>query len=80
MNNISSSNLIFFEDYSRIFIKLHYEFIQKYSLYKYLKSYNCDEKSFLDFVEKDHPYFLDLAKQLFPDKNEIINYFKNNID
>ena len=34
MNNISSSNLIFFEDYSRIYIKLHYEFIQKYSLYK----------------------------------------------
>lgn len=36
MNNISSSNLIFFEDYSRIYIKLHYEFIQKYSLYKLL--------------------------------------------
>ena len=80
MNNISSSNLIFFEDYSRIYIKLHYEFIQKYSLYKLLKSYNCNVTSFLDFVEKNHPYFLDLAKQLFPDKKEIINYFKNNID
>ena len=80
MNNISSSNLIFFEDYSRIYIKLHYEFIQKYSLYKLLKSYNCNETAFLDFVGKEHPYFLGLAKQLFPDKKEIINYFKNNID
>ena len=42
MNNISSSNLIFFEDYIRIYIKLHYEFIRKYSLYKLLKSKNCN--------------------------------------
>ncbi len=80
MENISSSNLIFFEDYCRIYIKLHYEFIQKYSLYKLLKSYNCNETAFLDFVGKEHPYFLGLAKQLFNDKKEIINYFKNNID
>ena len=47
LNNIASSNLIFFEDYNRIYIKLHYEFIRKYSLYKLLKSKNCNEQEFL---------------------------------
>ena len=80
INNISSSNLIFFEDYSKIYIRLHYEFIKKYGLYKALKSKNCDEDTFLDLVKIEHPYFLEIAKQLFPDKNEIISFFKNNID
>ena len=80
MNNINSSNLIFFEDYSRIYIKLHYEFIRKYSLYKLLKSKNCNEFQFLKLVEEKYPYFLDLAKQLFPDKNETIDYFIKNAD
>ena len=80
INNISSSNLIFFEDYNQIYIKLHYEFIQKYGLYKKLKSINYDEDDFIDLVEKEQPHFLELAKQLFPDSNEIINFFKNNID
>ena len=31
-------------------------------------------------VEKQYPYFLDLAKQLFPDKNEIIYFFKKNTE
>ena len=50
IDNISSSNLIFFEDYSKKYIKLHYEFIRKYSLYKILKETidyflkNTDEK------------------------------------
>ena len=70
---LTSSNLIYFEDYSRIYIKLHYEFIRKYYLYKILKEKNCNEFEFLELVEKQFPYFLDLAKQLFPDKNEIIN-------
>ena len=77
--NISSSNLIYFDDYSRIYIKLHYEFIRKYLLYKILKSKNCNEATFLDLVEKEHPYFLDLVKQICPDKSEIIDYFKNNV-
>ena len=36
-NNIKSSNLIFFEDYTRIFIKLHFEIIRKYFLINYLR-------------------------------------------
>ena len=79
MENISSSNLIFFEDYCRIYIKLHYEFIRKYSLYKILIQKKCNEKQFLQLIETKFPYFLDIAKQLFPNKNEIIEYFKNNI-
>ena len=79
IDNISSSNLIYFEDYSRIYIKLHYEFIRKYYLYKILKEKNCDEFEFLKLVEKKFPYFIDLAKQLFPDKNEIINFFQQNV-
>ena len=74
------SNLFFFEDYSKIYIKLHYEFIRKYGLYKLLKKYKLSESEFLDYVEKKKPNFLDLAKQLFPDKNEIIEYFKNNVN
>ena len=80
IDNISSSNLIFFEDYSRIYIKLHYEFIRKYSLYKILIQKKCNEKQFLQLIEAKFPYFLDIAKQLFPNKNEIIEYFKNNIE
>ena len=80
MDNICSSNLIFFEDYSRIYIKLHYEFIRKYSLYKILKSNNYSEQEFLYYIEKKCPSFLDTAKQLFPDKNETIDYFLKIID
>ena len=78
MNNISSSNLIFFEDYIRIYIKLHYEFIRKYSLYKLLKSKNCNESQFLYLVKKKYPHFLPLARQLFPDKQETIDFFVKN--
>ena len=77
-DNISSSNFIYFEDYSRIYIKLHYEFIRKYSLYKLLKRENFSESEFLELVKIKYPYFMDLAKQLFPDKKEIINFFENN--
>ena len=80
INNIASSNLIYFEDYSRIYIKLHYEFIRKYGLYKLLKKNKYNESKFLEFIEKKHPNFLDLAKQLFPDKNEVVEYFKNKIN
>ena len=69
MNNIHSSNLIFFEDYSRLYIKLHYEFIRKYSLYKLLISNKCNEFQFLELVKTKFPHFLELAKQLFPDIN-----------
>ena len=79
IDNISSSNMIFFEDYNRLYIRLHYEFIRKYSLYKLLKSNKCDEKEFLALVKKQFPYFLDLAKQLFPNKNEVIEMFKKEL-
>ena len=75
MDNIQSSNLISFEDYSRIYIKLHYEFIRKYSLYKILKSKNLSESKFLCFIAKKYPHFLYTAKQLFPNKDESIDYF-----
>ena len=78
IDNISSSNLIYFEDYSRIYIKLHYEFIRKYSLYKLLTKEYIKESEFLEFIAKEFPYYLDLAKQLFPDKNEIIYFFATN--
>ena len=80
MDFIKSSNLITFEDYSRIYIKLHYEFIRKYSLYKILKSKNLNESEFLDFIAKKYPNFLNTAKQLFPNKNETINYFLGKLD
>ena len=78
MNNIASSNFLFFEDYSRIYIKLHYEFIRKYSLYKILKSKNYNESQFLHLVEKEFLHFLPISRQLFPDKNETINFFLKN--
>ena len=80
IDNIQSSNLIRFEDYSRIYIKLHYEFIRKYSLYKILKSKNINESEFLYFIEKRYPHFLNIAKQLFPNKNETIDYFMKKIN
>ena len=70
--------MIFFDDYSRLYIKLHFEFIRKYSLYKLLKSKNCNESQFLNFVKEEYPYFLALAKQLFPDKNKTIEFFLKN--
>ena len=80
MDNISSANLIYFEDYSRLYIKLHYEFIRKYMLFKILKSHNYNEAQFLDLVEEEYPYFMDLAKQLFPKTKETIDFFKANIN
>jgi hypothetical protein len=80
MKNILSSNLIYFEEYSRIYIKLHYEFIRKYFIYKILKSKNCNEFQFLTLVEREHPNLLDWVKELFPDKNEIINFFKEYVE
>ena len=54
---ILSSNLIYFEDYFQIYIKLHYEFIRKYTLYKILKQENCSEEDFLKLVKKQYPNF-----------------------
>ena len=80
MDFISSSNLIYFEDYSRLYIKLHYEFIRKYALFKILKSHDYNESEFLALVEEKRPDFMDLAKQLFPKTKETIDFFKANTD
>ena len=79
---IQSSNLFFWKDYNKIYIKLHYEIIRKYSLYKLLKSiYNHDESKFLEKVKNKYPYYLDLAEQLlYHDENDMIKYFKENTD
>ena len=80
MDYISSSNLIYFEDYSRLYIKLHYEFIRKYLIFKILKTHNYNESEFLALVEEKHPNFVDLAKQLFPKTKETIDFFKANTE
>ena len=77
--NIKSSNLIFFRDYLKIYVKLHFEIIRKYILYKILKENNYDENKFLSKVELVHPKLLDVAKQLFPKKAELINFFKEKV-
>ena len=75
-NDILSSNLIYLEDYNRVYIKLHYEIIRKYSLYKELKSQNNNRGKFLELVEKKKPYYLEIAKQLlYHDDNDMINFF-----
>ena len=74
--NIKSSNLITFNEYNNIYIKLHFELIRKYSLYKILKLKNIEEKEFLNYIKTEIPYFLDIAQQLFPDKNEIIIFYE----
>ena len=79
--NIKSSNLIFFADYNKKYIKLHYEIVRKYSLYKLLKSENYNESKFLELVKNKKSYYLDLAKQLlYHDDNDMINFFKTNTD
>ena len=77
-DTIKSSNLIYFEDYNKTYIKLHYEIIRSYLLYKTLKEKNMNENDFLTFIKNEAPNFLDLAQQLFPDKKEIIDFFKKN--
>ena len=79
-NVIKSSNLIYFEDYNSLYIKLHYEFIVKYALYKKFKKNNITEEAFLQFIEQQYPYYLELALQILPNINEIIEFFYNELD
>ena len=80
IENIKSSNLIFFEDYNETYIKLHYKIIQKYQLYKLFKEQNYHEDKFIQMIAVQKPFFLESAEQLFPDKNEIIDFFKEKTD
>ena len=77
--NIKSSNIIFFRDYKKIYVKLHFEIIRKYVLYKILKEHNYDENDFLAKVEWAYPKLLDVAKQLFPKRSELIDFFKKKV-
>jgi len=45
-----------------------------------LKSKNFHETEFLCFIAKKYPHFLNIAKQLFPNKNESIDYFIQKAD
>lgn len=76
---IKSSNLFYLNDYNRIYIKLHFEIIRKYSLYKIFKSQNENQNKFFELIEKKKPYYREIARQLlYHDENEMINYFKQN--
>ena len=76
---IKSSNLIFLSDYNNTYIKLHFEIVRKYSLYKLLKSNNYNQSKFLDLIRKKSPYYMNMAKELlYNDDDAMINFFKNN--
>jgi hypothetical protein len=78
-DTIKSSNLINFKDYNNIYIKLHFEIIRKYFLYKILKTNN--KEKYLEFAKKKGDYYFKIAKELlYNDENELIKYFQQNTD
>ena len=77
--NIRSSNLIFLEDYNSTYIKLHFEIIRKFSLYKLLKSNNYNESKFLEVIKKKNDYYIELARELlYNDDEAMVKLFKVN--
>ena len=75
---IKSSNFILLSDYNSTYIKLHFEIVQKYSLYKLLKSKNFQENKFLELIKNKNDYYKSLAKELlFKDDEAMIKYFKS---
>jgi len=80
IENLKSSNLIFFEDYNEIYIKLHYKIIQRYQLYKLFRDNNYNQEKFIQMISEKKPNFLGVAEELFPNKEEIIDFFKEKID
>ena len=79
MENLKSSNLIFFEDYNETYIKLHYKIIQKYQLFKLFKEQNYTEDKFIQMIAVKEPMSVEIAEQLFPDKKEVIDFFEEKI-
>jgi hypothetical protein len=78
-DTIKSSNLINFKDYNNIYIKLHFEIIRKYFLYKILKTNN--KENYLEFAKKKGDYYFKIAQELlYNDENELIKYFQQNTD
>ena len=80
IENLKSSNLIFFEDYNETYIKLHYKIIQRYQLYKLFRENNYNQEKFIQMISEKKPNFLEVAEELFPNKQEIIDFFKEKID
>ena len=54
-----------FEDYNSIYIKLHYEFIIKYDLYKKFKAKSITEEQFLTFIKKKRALFFRISRTNF---------------
>ena len=78
---IKSSNLIYLSDYNSTYVKLHFEIVRKYSLYKLLKSYNFNESKFLEIVKNKPDYYVNLANELVNNDDEaMVTLFKTNID
>ena len=76
---IKSSNLINFKDYNNIYIKLHFEIIRKYFLYKILKTNN--KEKYLEIAKKKGDYYFKIAQELlYNDENEVISYFQKNTE
>ena len=75
---IRSSNFIFLDEYNSTYIKLHFEIIKKYFIYKFLKSNNCDQSKFLEVVKGKNSYYKDITRELLYDDEAIVQYFKNN--
>ena len=76
--HIRSSNLIFLSDYNSTFIKLHYEIVRKYSLYKLFKSKDYDKTKFLDLIQNKFPYYENIARELiYNDDEAMVKFFKD---
>ena len=75
---IKSSNLIFLSDYNSTYIKLHFEIVRKYSLYKLLKLNNFNQSKFMTLVKNKCPYYLKMANEIiYNDDEAMIQFFKN---
>jgi hypothetical protein len=76
--HIRSSNLIFLSDYNSTFIKLHYEIVRKYSLYKLFKSKDYDKTKFLELIQNKFPYYENIARELiYNDDEAMVKFFKD---
>ena len=75
--SINSSNLIFLRDYNDTYIKLHFEIIRKYSIYKLLKDNDGNKSKFLELVNNKNTYYKNMARELlYEDDETLVYYFK----
>jgi len=74
---IKASNFIFLEDDNSTYIKLHFEIVRKYSLYKLFKSQNFNKSKFMELIKNKNRYYKSLARELlYNDDESLIQYFK----